>query len=375
MRKLFGILAAAAVATASLPLSTAAAKEESLTSVISGNTYTYKINKDGTATLLTASIKKGSKKITIPDMIEEHPVSTIGAKAFMGCTVIEEITIPGFIEYIGEKAFMSCNNLRKVTIEEGVTAIPKDCFFSCPKLTTAALPDSLQVIGSEAFFSCTELDITLSPNVIKIGKDALGKESGYHQHGSIVTYGFLITGKRGSAAEKYAIENKVDFIDPEDFVLGDMDGDYKIDAADASLVLAEYSRVSTGAPSGLTKRQKIVGDINGDRRMDASDASLMLSIYSANSTGGSSPVTTKPIVTTTTTTTTTTTATTTTTTQAATTTRRTSRVIYTTPVYTTEVHEYPVYPAETTVPTTAVPIEEEPSQTVVTEEINMIDDE
>ena len=66
--------------------------------------------------------------------------------------------------------------------------------------------------------------------------------------------------------------------------LGDPTGDSKIDARDASFVLAEYSMLSTGGVSTLTTVEKTAADANKDGQIDSKDASLMLSMYAHNAT-------------------------------------------------------------------------------------------
>ena len=66
--------------------------------------------------------------------------------------------------------------------------------------------------------------------------------------------------------------------------LGDTNGDSKIDAKDASFVLVEYSKMSTGADSELTKAQKEAADVNNDGKIDAKDSSFILSYYAFAST-------------------------------------------------------------------------------------------
>ncbi|MCR5708164.1 MAG: hypothetical protein K6G82_07810 [Ruminococcus sp.] len=66
--------------------------------------------------------------------------------------------------------------------------------------------------------------------------------------------------------------------------LGDSNGDSKIDAKDASFVLVEYSKMSTGADSELTEAQKAAADVNDDGKIDAKDSSYILSYYAFAST-------------------------------------------------------------------------------------------
>lgn len=68
--------------------------------------------------------------------------------------------------------------------------------------------------------------------------------------------------------------------------LGDPNGDGTVDAKDASFVLVEYAKLSTGSESSLTEAQKAAADINKDGKVDAKDASTILAYYSYLSTGG-----------------------------------------------------------------------------------------
>ena len=67
---------------------------------------------------------------------------------------------------------------------------------------------------------------------------------------------------------------------------GDANGDGKIDANDATLVLVNYSLLSTGEKMQLTESQQKAADVNGDGKIDASDATMILQYYSYLSTGG-----------------------------------------------------------------------------------------
>ncbi|MDE5765144.1 MAG: hypothetical protein K2I00_09290 [Ruminococcus sp.] len=67
---------------------------------------------------------------------------------------------------------------------------------------------------------------------------------------------------------------------------GDIGGDGKIDATDATDVLVEYSRLSTNQPSGFTAEQTYAADIDNDGKIDSSDASFILTYYAYLSTKG-----------------------------------------------------------------------------------------
>lgn len=68
--------------------------------------------------------------------------------------------------------------------------------------------------------------------------------------------------------------------------MGDVNADGLVDAVDATLVLTEYARLSTGSDYSFTDSQIAVADINSDGLVDAVDASLILAYYAYLSTGG-----------------------------------------------------------------------------------------
>jgi hypothetical protein len=59
---------------------------------------------------------------------------------------------------------------------------------------------------------------------------------------------------------------------------GDINGDGKITAVDASLVLVEYTKLTDGS-GDFDERQKKAADVNGDGKITATDASAILIYY------------------------------------------------------------------------------------------------
>lgn len=81
-------------------------------------------------------------------------------------------------------------------------------------------------------------------------------------------------------------EKRVTFFLDKRAIKGDVNEDGEVDAVDASIVLAEYARTSTGGKRTFTDRQFIAGDVNEDGQIDSVDASLILAYYAKKSTGG-----------------------------------------------------------------------------------------
>jgi hypothetical protein len=108
-----------------------------------------------------------SSEIVIPEQIDGKPVTQIADSAFMDCSSLKSITIPGSVTSIGEWAFSDCKSLRSITISDGVTSIGANAFWGCFSLKSVSLPDSLTSIGDFAFNDCISLSSIVIPNSVK----------------------------------------------------------------------------------------------------------------------------------------------------------------------------------------------------------------
>ena len=100
-------------------------------------------------------------------------VTSIGERAFRGCSNLKRITIPDSVTNIGERAFDGCSNLKRITIPDSVTSIGKDAFSSCSSLTSINIPDGVTSIGQYAFSYCSSLtSVTIGNSVTSIGDSA-----------------------------------------------------------------------------------------------------------------------------------------------------------------------------------------------------------
>lgn len=221
--------------------------------------------------------------VSFPDTIV-----SIGDSAFAGCLALERVTLPASVTNIGVKVFVSCSQLKYADLgAEGskLKAIPENCFSSCTNLTEVRMPEGLVGIGKEAFYGCTSLRSVTVPSTVQfIGENAIGLRTNRVNNMIEPVPGFIIFGKKGTAAESYAKGKGIDFIDTEATPAGDVNMDGFVDSSDASLVLSEYADLATGGKSSFTAAQRFLADVDKSGETDSSDASQILIIYAENAT-------------------------------------------------------------------------------------------
>jgi hypothetical protein len=70
-------------------------------------------------------------------------------------------TLPDTLTSIGDRAFYGCSRLTSVTIPDSVTSIGGStsggAFYGCSALTSVTIPGSVTTIGESAFRACTKL--------------------------------------------------------------------------------------------------------------------------------------------------------------------------------------------------------------------------
>ncbi len=219
------------------------------------------------------------KKISIPDSVTE-----IAPYAFSGCLQLESIEIPDSVKTIGNACFMNCTGLKSVTLGKSVTKLAKQSFSMCSSLSSIKGGISLASIEEEALYGCSSLkEIVVPMKVTEIASDSIGMYYDLRTGKNLVYSDVKIIGAKGSAAEKYAESAGIEF-QVRTIIAGDINGDNSIDAVDASSVLAEYAKTSTGEKSTFDYFQWCAADFNSDNNVDAVDASMILSQYAKNAT-------------------------------------------------------------------------------------------
>ncbi len=144
------------------------------------------------------------KKVNI-----EEGVTSIAARAFYSYYYLTEATIANSVETMGNYTFASCSKLASVNIPSQLTNIPYEAFDSCRALSEVRIPEGVVSIEAYAFAHCSELTTIIVPqSVTSIHGDALKYSSKLAIHGYANT-----------AAQIYANEYEIPFVDLENLVV------------------------------------------------------------------------------------------------------------------------------------------------------------
>ncbi len=236
-------------------------------------------------------------------------IKSIGEFAFQDCNALTKIVIPDSVEKLGDAAFYSCRGLKSVVIPESIDEIPMYTFFACFELTDVNWHDGITSIGEAAFNQCGSLKkIDLPSQLVSIGNRAFGictalKEIVIPESVEIIEQGAfrdcdalekvvvanpdcaiyedentmpksaVLYGVKDSTADKYADKYGLDFIEIEIPMVGDVDGNFSITAADARLALRISAQLHVP-----DETQKTVADIDKNGKVTASDARKILRI-------------------------------------------------------------------------------------------------
>lgn len=128
--------------------------------------YLYALLDDNTIRL-TGYNGIGKTEITIPEMVEGLPVTSIGADCFLDNTEIRKVIISDTVDFIGANAFSGCTNLHEVVFPETLLAIDDEAF-SESGLTEVLLKDTLEEIGEGVFGGCSKLETVNLPEKISL---------------------------------------------------------------------------------------------------------------------------------------------------------------------------------------------------------------
>ena len=104
-----------------------------------------------------------SGAVSIPESVTyestTYSVTSIGVRAFDGCSSLTSVTIPESVTSIGDYAFRGCSSLTSITLPENsqLTSIGSSAFYNCSSLTSIIIPEGVTSIGGSAFGGCSSL--------------------------------------------------------------------------------------------------------------------------------------------------------------------------------------------------------------------------
>lgn len=169
----------------------------------------------------------------------------------------------------------SIDTITEVSIENTITETGRYLFCGIENLKSATLPASVKKVDYYTFYGCSALEEVIFRN----------PECEIEGSTETIPANAVICGYENSTAQEFAEKYGYSFRIIED-VFGDVDGDGKVSAVDASAVSMEYALLSTSGVGTFTDKQNKSGDIDGDGKISAIDASYISSYYAYLSTGG-----------------------------------------------------------------------------------------
>ena len=103
-------------------------------------------------------------------------VTTIGYRAFDGCSDLSSITWGSNIQKIDRYAFQGCSSLTSANLPSSVTEIGYCAFCDCSNITTVTIPAKVSSIGGSAFNGCPRLSHIYfnAKNCTSAGYDVFG---------------------------------------------------------------------------------------------------------------------------------------------------------------------------------------------------------
>ncbi|MBD5112091.1 MAG: leucine-rich repeat protein [Ruminococcaceae bacterium] len=168
--------------------------------------------------------------INIPNV-----VTSISGKAFEGCTNLKNVTLGNNVTSIGGGSFTGCTSLKNITIPNSVTSIGMDAFKDCTSLNSVMMTTSVTSWGYGVFENCSNLEIYYAESKEQFSKIKVGIDFWNNKTESAIDYctkNNIIMHFDSNVATNQNVIYK-----SETDILGDVDGDGKVSARDATAIL------------------------------------------------------------------------------------------------------------------------------------------
>ena len=166
-RWIWNILLAVAV-TAALSVTALAADPVGPTNYEDGG-IRYNLN---TGAVLGPVNTSGITNANIKPVVNGKVITRVETNAFVGCTKLSSVTIPGTVTAIGAGAFSNCVALKSAALPEGLTKIEEGTFLNCSILSSVTIPNTVTQIGKKAFFHTGMERVTFPAGIATIGESA-----------------------------------------------------------------------------------------------------------------------------------------------------------------------------------------------------------
>lgn len=282
------------------------------------------LSKDSTVLIAYPAGAK-SESLEIPEGVSE-----IGFGAFLNCDNLKSISIGGNVRTIGASAFSQCDGLVSIDILSGVEVIGEGAFSKCGSLESfiirnpqcniydakSTVSNSYSVEGGYSyngdifsyegslaesyctFYGKSFIPIkTIATENPDITIESLGEL--YSTNDKIHFGKRLSVLKNGAEAEYTASQVSADIVGMQDVNIlvngekaasvqaelryrGDVNGDNKITALDASVIFSAYKSYYRGDSYGLDPKSKYFADCDENGKISALDASYAFSVYKEN---------------------------------------------------------------------------------------------
>lgn len=108
-----------------------------------------------------------NKNVSVPEAINDKPVTTIGKKAFAWYPFLKSVTLPSTIKTIDSSAFKYCQQLESINLPQNLQSIGDEAFYDCNVLANVVFPASLKSIGTAAYYSCDAIGSVVVPKTIE----------------------------------------------------------------------------------------------------------------------------------------------------------------------------------------------------------------
>ena len=162
-----------------------AGAEEATPETFTCEDYEYILLEDGTAEITKYT---GSTEIlTIPETLDDHPVTALGDLAFSGCQALTGVSIPNIVTSAGANPFENCESLKSfyVSPDHPTLAVIDDVLFSKPDKRLVCFPRGKAAYDYDQLLERVDeeqrqldrwlADSEKSPSVIQKQKDMVEK--------------------------------------------------------------------------------------------------------------------------------------------------------------------------------------------------------